>query len=262
MEIIKTSFDILKPLREKYFKSLPEFQELYIELMISDADCFLVKEENNTVSGYAIRTKERVLIEFYLIDNYIPHCLAYFDQIITNLSITNIYCKSFDSLLLSCCMLKSYSYTLLGVLYRDFFDKGILKNPDIIMTQANHASVEMILAQDDSIRELFETENQLRIFIDVEGVFLFSMSTNLVGCGTILKTNQYWNFCDLGVWVHPKFRKTGIGTQILINLRAYSLENGMKPTCGCAIDNIASQKTLEKSGFISKHKLIDFKVNK
>jgi len=48
---------------------------------------------------------------------------------------------------------------------------------------------------------------------------------------------------------------------MLINLRAYAIENGMKPSFGCAIDNIASQKTLEKSGFISKHKLIDFRTN-
>ena len=86
MQIIKTDCDILKPLREKYFKSLPEFQELFIELMIPDSDCFLLKEENNTVSGYAIRTKERVLIEFYVIDDYMPHCSGYFHQIITNLS--------------------------------------------------------------------------------------------------------------------------------------------------------------------------------
>jgi len=60
---------------------------------------------------------------------------------------------------------------------------------------------------------LFETESQLRTFINVEGVFLFSMNDSLVGCGTILKTNQYWDYCDLGVWVNPKFRKMGIGSR-------------------------------------------------
>jgi hypothetical protein len=34
----------------------------------------------------------------------------------------------------------------------------------------------------------------------------------------------------------------------------------LKPSCGCAIENKASQKTIEKSGFVSKYKLINFMI--
>jgi hypothetical protein len=40
----------------------------------------------------------------------------------------------------------------------------------------------------------------------------------------------------------------------------FALENRLKPSCGCDVNNIASQKNIEKSGFVSKHKLICFAV--
>ena len=186
--------------------------------------------------------------------------MIYFNQIIAELSIIDIYCKSFDYLLLSNCLFNSYSYELLGALYRDYCKKEILKDPALVMKQADQTSAMLIMSQDESIQELFETETQLRDFIKTDRVFIFSIGKSFVGCGSILKTIKGWNCCDLGVWVHPNYRKLGIGSQIILNLREFALEKGMKPTCGCAIDNIASQSTIEKSGYISKHKLINFKT--
>jgi len=92
-------------------------------------------------------------------------------------------------------------------------------------------------------------------------VLLFYKDNEFVGCGMVLKTHVDWNYCDLGVWVAPAQRGKSIGTQILLHLRDFAITNNLKPSCGCAIDNIASQKTIEKSGFVSKHKLINFKVS-
>ncbi|NQU86165.1 MAG: GNAT family N-acetyltransferase [Mariniphaga sp.] len=120
--------------------------------------------------------------------------------------------------------------------------------------------MKLILEQDDLINELFESELQLKNFIKNEYVFVFHKNEEFVGCGMVLRTNIDWNYCDLGVWVRPSNRCNGIGSQIILRLREFALKNNMNPSCGCAIGNIASQKTIEKSGFISKHKLIKFKV--
>ncbi|MCA1744818.1 MAG: GNAT family N-acetyltransferase [Bacteroidales bacterium] len=97
--------------------------------------------------------------------------------------------------------------------------------------------------------------------MEQEHVFEFYKNDELVGCGMVIRTKAGWNFCDLGVWVHPQKRGHSLGAQILLLLREFALENQMKPSCGCAIENIASQKTIEKSGFVSKHKLICFTVD-
>ena len=62
------------------------------------------------------------------------------------------------------------------------------------------------------------------------------------------------------MWVNSAFRNKGYATRIIANLKGYCLKNNIFLTCGCDIDNIASKKTLEKNGFISKHDLLEFRM--
>jgi RimJ/RimL family protein N-acetyltransferase len=91
-------------------------------------------------------------------------------------------------------------------------------------------------------------------------VFEFYRNDEFIGCGMVLRTNAEWDFCDLGVWVSPLKRGNGIGSQIILKLREFAINSNMKPSCGCAIENVASQKAIERSGFVSKHKMIEFTV--
>lgn len=261
MLIEKTTIDKIKKFRTDYLSSLPEFQELFIELMICNSDYFIFQLGKDEI-GYAIRNNDGVLIEFYVLDKYIPDSNEIFGQVLKDLSITEIYCKSFDSLLLSSCLLKTLSYSVIGLLYRDYFESITIKDSTIKMKRADHFSVELLLGQDESINELFETEQQLIDFIKNENVFEFYKNEEFVGCGMVIRTHPDWSFCDLGVWVNPSKRGNSIGSQIILNLREYSIRNKLKPSCGCAIENQASQKTIEKSGFVSRYKMINFKTKK
>lgn len=259
MKIEKTSIDKIKKYRTDYLNSLPEFQELFIELMICNSDYYIFQVDRNEI-GYAIRNNDGVLIEFYVLDKYIPDSNEIFKQVLEDLSITDIYCKSFDSLLLSNCLSNNLPYSILGMLYRDYVEPLIKKDSTIKMKRADLLSVELFLEQDESIKELFETEQQLIDFIKHENVFEFYKNEEFVGCGMVIRTHPDWSFCDLGVWVNPSKRGNAIGSQIILNLRDNSIKNNLKPSCGCAIENQASQKTIEKSGFVSRYKMINFKT--
>jgi len=257
MEILKTTSNKIKKYRTDYLNALPEFQELFIELMINDSDFYFLQVDKIN-AGYVIRNRDGALIEFYVTNKYIPNSNDLFRQVLKELSITEIYCKSFDFLLLNNCLLNSLPYEVVGVLYRDYVEASIENDPEIRMRKSNLSSKSLLLGQDDSIKELFETEQQLIEFVSKENVFEFYKNGELIGCGMVLRTNADWNFCDLGVWVNPSKRGKGIGSQILLKLREFALLNNLKPSCGCAIDNIASQKAIERSGFVSRHKLIKF----
>ncbi len=259
MKIIETKS--LGSLRNEYLNSLIEFQELYIELMIPDSNKYLLENENE-VMGYSIVTLEGILIELFIKTKYINKCSAFLSQIISELQVKSILCKSFDFLLLNGCLLNGYEYSLEGVLYRDFYDHEIKTSNELEMKQVDETAMGLIMKHEDCFNEMFETEDYLRRFIKEDAVFLFFKDNEVMGCGTIIKTHSDWNFCDLGVWVNSNFRSQGIGTQIITRLRKFAIDQGLKPSCGCAIENIASQKTIEKSGFRSRHKLIEFKVKK
>lgn len=259
IQLIKTNLSEIEGYRDLYLNSLCEFQELFLEMMVPESSCYIITDSNKTV-GYTIVTNEQVMIEFYLIDGYIPKCSHCFSTLIKELSIVNIYCKSFDSLLLNCCLMQNFNYSILGALYRDFQAPEIDYEINISAQLADNTKVRFLLNQGDGIEELFENQHQLNSFIDSDTVIMFFQKDVFVGCGTILRTHPKWTWHDLGIWVKSEFRMHGIATQMLVYMRNYCLEKEWKCTCGCAIENIASQKTIEKSGFISKHKMMDFRV--
>ena len=113
MKIIKTTIDKIILYRADYLNSLPEFQELFLELMINESDFYILKNEKEE-AGYAIRNKDGVLIEFYVFGTYITESNTFFRQVLKDLSITDIYCKSFDSILLNSCLSNSLPYSVIG----------------------------------------------------------------------------------------------------------------------------------------------------
>lgn len=188
MIIEKTTIDRINKFRTDYLNSLPEFQELFIEIMVSSSDYYLFKSDSKEI-GYAIINKEGILIEFYLIDKFTNKGKEFFRQFIKDLSIANVYCKSFDSQLLSNCLLCSFPYSVLGLLYRDYGEPTIEKDLEISMERVSLSSVGLILGQDDSIKVLFDTEQQLIEFIKNENVFTFSKNDELIGCGMVIRTH-------------------------------------------------------------------------
>lgn len=260
MKIVKTSIDKIKEYRADYLNSLPEFQELFLELLLNDSDCYLIYLYDEKI-GYVIVNADNTLIEFYVAKRYIPNSSKILGQVIEDLSISEIYCKSFDSLLLSNCLLNSFTYSVVGVLYRDYVEPLVIPDSEIEMIKANLSSIELLINQDASIKELFETEDQLMSFIKYENVFEFYKNGEFVGCGMTIRTNSDWDYCDLGVWVNPLKRGKSIGSQIILKLREFAIKNKMKPSCGCAIENFASQRIIEKSGFVSRYTMISFKTN-
>jgi hypothetical protein len=222
MRIIKTTLEHIINYRTSYFESLPEFQELFIELMIVESDFYLFQVENEEI-GYAIINSEGVLIEFYVKDKFLSTSNILFQQIINTLFISDIYCKSFDSLLLSNCLRNSFQYSILGILYRDYYGSLVKTDTAIKMRRSVLPSAALLLSQDDSIKVLFDTEQQLLDFIRNEYVFEFYKNDELIGCGIIVRTNSNFEFCDLGVWVNPSKRGSYFGTQIILNLRKFAL---------------------------------------
>ena len=260
MKLGNADNDSLSNLRKQYFESMPEFQELYIELMVPDSNAYTITIDNR-LAGYLIVSTQMVLIEFYLNNDYVSVAHDVLRDAVTSLAVTNIYCKTFDFLLLGSCLRNGFHYQVAGLLFRHYNHPLVEKISSLVMMQSGVESIPLLTSQDCSIHELFETAQQLEQFIVNEQVFEFYSENKLVGCGMIIKTHSNFCFCDLGVWVHPSKRGKGIAANILLLLREHALKQGFLPSCGCAIDNLASQKAIVKSGYLSKYQLLDFEVN-
>lgn len=259
IEIKKARFHDLENLRIEYLNSLYEFQELYLELLVKESDYFFLLL-NSEIAGYVIvQASENKIVEFYLKESFMVGTQKFFEKVCWELKIAKVYCKSFDSLLLNCCLINSATYKLEGVLFRDMVETKSFFTNELTTRLAAPNDLPFLLEQKDG---LYETKEELDGFLKNQNITLFQKDDSLIGCGFLIRLHHNWNYFDIGMWVNPDFRKQGYATQIISYLKEYSLKNGFVPICGCAYDNIASQKTLERNGFISKHKLIEFYLKK
>lgn len=256
MQISKIACKEINLIRTDYLRSLPESQELFLEMLVQEADYYSIEKDHRAI-GYVVQSKGHRLVEFYLYEQYLPDCMIYFKAIIQELSIVSIYCKSFDHLLLNCCLESSYGYQLIGHLFRNRLPMEIRPFDNLTTRPANESDVPFLLEQEDG---LYETPEELACFVKNGNVSLFYQQQQLVGCGYLTQVHPSCNYYDVGMWVHPVHRKQGIASQIIANLSTVCSQNGWNAIAGCAFDNIASKKTLEKNGFITKYKLIEFSV--
>lgn len=262
IEIINTE-DKLDEFRNLYFNSIPEPQELFLELLINpykELDTkppkkYLIKIKETDI-GYCIVNSEDIILEFYLIDNYIPICEDIFKLVLTKLSISKAFCKSFDSVFLKCCITYHKSLKLEGILFRDMIEKDVEKP---------HPNLKFRIGESEDFSQIslfkegfFENNGELKVYLDNKRLFCFLINDEIIGCGIFSRIIKNRPDFDIGMVVHPKYRRKGFGTYIINHLKNFCLENNWRPICGCGIENIGSRHTLEKAGFVSKHNLLEF----
>lgn len=255
IKIIKSDRKKIENLRNGYLNFLPEFQELYLELLFEKAEIYKLLLKEETI-GYFAKT-DNILVEFYVLNKIIPLCNLIFQIVIKRYSLAKIYCKSFDHILLNCCILHSCKYKPIGLLFRDYVDSEKYFADDFVVRFAQNSDYKFLLQQNS---ELYESADELKRFIDNRNIIMFERNGRLSGCGFLIRIIKNRDFYDIGMWVNPDFRKQGIATHIISHLKDICLKKNWKPICGCAIENIASKKTLEKNGFVSKHTLIEFEI--
>lgn len=257
IELKSTKIQEIKHLRISYFFEIKLSQELYLEWMIRDGECFKIFENSHEV-GYFIINKGGVLLEFYLVTEILYKKEEIFKQIIEDYSVKKIYCKSFDNILLTCAHTVCTFSQVKGTLFRDY-TKGICVEYEnqFKVRLARHSDIQFLLAYDS---DLYKSPEELRYTVANNMLYMFEKDNYLIGCGYLIKILSDKNFHDIGVWTNPDVRNQGYGAMIISYLKRHCFSHNYTPVCGCEVNNVASRKTLEKNGFISKYCLIEFNI--
>ena len=262
IEIVKTE-DNLDIFRNLYFNSLTESQQYYIELLINpdkelnlkSSTKYIIKNKKEEI-GYCIINEEKIMLEFYLIDNFIPICEDIFKYLIKKLSVKKALCKSFDNVFLKCCITHHKNLKLEEALFRDIIEKDVdIPYPDI---NFRIGKIEDFPAIDPFKDGAFENDDELKLFLKEKKTIIYEIDDEIIGCGMFCQIIKGRPEFDIGMAIHPKYRRKGFGTYIINHLKNYCLKNNWRPICECSVENIESRRTLEKAGFISKHNLIEF----
>lgn len=240
--------------RKLYFQSCYEAQELFVEQKVMESKALSIVVGIKPI-GYFIVCNGKIILEYYLEKKYLHLQTQIFLHLIQSKAITSAWVKTFDPLLLKMAHMFGQKNSVIGFLFRDSNSTDLKLKSDLVFKKASLKDMDLVEAFK---WDFFESQEELEYFFN-EGTYLFYLKDEFVGIGTIMNIHKYKPFCDIGMCVKPEFRKMGLGAQIVLQLKNHCFKKNLKPICGCAFENVASRKTLEKAGFISRHVLLEFK---
>jgi GNAT superfamily N-acetyltransferase len=253
------SLNEIQQQREYYMKELPYSQELNTEENVRESQCYKIIM-NSVWIGYFCVDSKKALWEFYLIKTEQVHSQEVFKFLIDMNYIAAAECITYDHLLMSLCFDFHKKAACSAYVFRD--------DTDVEYSLIAFESISMRLATTDDFNGLSEINSiaegwddffyNLEEEIQKKEIFVFYSDKELLGAGTCKQTWQSKNYYDIGMVVSKKHRNKGIGTYIIIKLKEFCYSNNQIPVCGCWYPNYPSKKTLEKAGFIAKHRVIRF----
>jgi GNAT superfamily N-acetyltransferase len=91
-------------------------------------------------------------------------------------------------------------------------------------------------------------------------LFTYYRDALLLGIGVVEKSKMFKGLASIGMLTNEAYRKQGIGKFIILQLRKWCDEQGIKPVSGCWYYNEASKRTLESAGMVTKTRLLKMKV--
>lgn len=253
-----TSPDEVQLFRDAYRKELTYAQDLNIEENIWESDYSIIRLNDIDV-GYVCIDSGKTLWEFYLVKSAWIYSQEIFRFLIAQNYITAAECKTYDYLLMSLCMDTHKSAEGSAYLFRDYTEADLPALPYSNITYRLASGDDYnVLSALNKIADGVDFFYDLMKEIEQKEVLVFYSGNQLLGAGTCKMIWDHFNYRDIGMVVAEGFRKQGIGTYILLKLKEYCLSNNQIPVAGCWYYHISSKKTLEKAGFLSKHRVIRF----
>lgn len=254
------SLEEIQEQRDIYLKELPYSQGLNTEENVWMCQYYKI-DINSACAGYICIDSQKTLWEFYLIDSAQIYSQEVFKFLLEMNYIIAAESKSYDNMLMSLCLDYHKKASCNAYLFRD--DTDI----DIKHLSSKFENIKIRLATKEDIKELAEINRfadnvdfffNLEEEIQKEEIYIFYSDGELFGAGTCKRICECQNYYDIGMIVPEKHRRKGLGTYIIIKLKEYCYKNNKIPVCECYYYNYPSKSTLEKAGFISKHRMTRF----
>ncbi len=232
-------------LRARYLDSLPEPQEMFVENLVANGTVWQLSD-----GGYAV-VNGTSLVGFFTPSN--SDTVELLAQVMRASGAVQVMCKSFDRQLLDAALPHSRGVRTTGLLFRRIAQDGYSPRPDCAIRPGDDDDAEAIMAFDDGF---FDGADEVRKFAAINGLFVLKSHDAIVGCGVAKRVIPGRPAVDIGMLVAPAHRRGGYGAHIIAFLKDHTLRSGLRPICGCAFDNIGSQRTLHNAGFRSDHALL------
>ncbi|MGH4123442.1 MAG: GNAT family N-acetyltransferase [Clostridium sp.] len=240
-------------LHKEYINTLAEpIDGFWENVMIGRSECYKIIYDEK-VAGHFFVNSSKTLVQFHVSKEYFTYAEEIFEYVIKSEIVGNAAVSTKEPEFLSLCL--DYQKSVVTDSYLFIDNKKIkyelegFKNLSFIL--AKTVDIETIKNKCDVAFDGYYED-----LIENDQIFVLYDDSSLLGIGEfrIMKSNK--KFGDIGMIVAEEYRRKGVGTYIITKLKEHCYNNNLKPMACCDIKNTASKKTLEKSGFISNHRIM------
>ncbi|MEM2899340.1 MAG: GNAT family N-acetyltransferase [Thermoplasmata archaeon] len=250
LELSPTEHNSLATFLNEYANSLSSPIDSFLEDHILNSEFFSIKADGKIVGYFAI-FKNNLLTQFFLEKEAWGYSQNAFSSVLDKFEIKSAYVPTSDELFLSLALDVHKKVELQAYFFVD--NKNIKLEPPY---KGNFAQA--------SIDDAYDIEKISGDFFDFlekrikeKQIFTFRDEKELLGAGIVEKSRLLKGYASIGMFTNEKFRMKGIGTSIIIHLKAWCYSHGLIPISGCWYQNTNSKKTLERAGLISKSRLLN-----
>lgn len=254
--IKKVDKENIEEMRKAYYDNLTApMDDMWEEGIIPNGDHFEILDDEISL-GYFVLDGEGTIMAFYVKDK--SNAASIFEFILSEKQIKKAYTCTYDPLFYNQCDKLKRTVSDNSFIYK------LGKRVDI---KPPFENIEIIPGK------MEDFEGILDHFIDGTGgpkeflswyatrvikantLTVFRLDDKIVGTGELRPSGSSEGYAIVGMIVAKDFRKKGLASYIISILTKMCEERGYKALSSTTVDNIGSQKTLEKNGYETYHKI-------
>ena len=259
----KTDSASLRGLKQKYLQQLVSPLDGMWECFGDMADHYAIVCADKTI-GYCVINSDQKLLQFYVEAQH--EARQIFGQIIDKMGVTGSFLSTGDPQYLSVSMDHQKSVKVNALQYH--FEKDAALRAVNFPAQSQFRrleATELTAAVEYGVKTIGADPDWLKGYFSnlIKRAELFGLwqGGELIATGECRVSETQNPYADLGMTVSESHRKQGLATNILRQLLHHCRKEGLSAICSTERDNIAAQRAIIKSGFVSDHRILEIIFN-
>jgi len=251
--------EIINYRKELYTSFVTPLDGMWEALYIANATSYLIENKGCEI-GYCCIDVDRSLNQIFLKDSHRYLMNTVVAELINTSMIISAHLSSIEPISFNTCLLFSKSIQTNTINYT--FSSVQEKNVSAGILSLNKATIH----EGDKIRAFFKKEigfddsfGYTVNLIQRGEIYIVEEEGGIIATGECRLSDSQPAYADVGMVVKNTNRKKGLGTKVLFELVNIALKNKREPICSTTVDNLASQKAIERAGFYNSHTV--FKMN-
>lgn len=257
MNFIKSDItDTINNLRAKLYQKLTApIDAMWEQLYVASSQHYLIENNNNTV-GYCCINDAACLLQLFLEEAYYSQMDTVIQELIKSKLITTASLSSNEPIGFNACLIHSKS-TKPNTFCFEHSNTAIEVNSTLDIELVSNAEIPAIKAFYKEQVGMDDTFGYTENLVSRKELFLVKESDVIIATSECRMSDSQPEIADLGIIVNRDYQGKGIATQVMQMQVNRALKAGRKPICSTTLDNIASRKAIEKSGFYCSNIIFD-----